>query len=143
MQLVKKSTWRFLPTACGIIMGLVLIVVDPLLSHAPWWTYPEADLWGVLLFPLLPWLGCAGVMAWLGFVLSTRLGIVLVSLVSISLGVIPSAFWTLLLYDVFPESGSLALSMNMALVAGAIAIPLAVVVLIRATLAKRPHVAPE
>lgn len=124
-------------------MGLMLIVVDPLLARAPWWTYPEVDLWGVLLLPLVPWLGCAGAMAWLGFVLSKRLSIILVSLVSISFGVIPSAFWTLLLYDVFPESGSLDLSMNMALVAGAIAIPLAVVVLVRTMITKRAHVAPE
>ena len=143
MQLVKNSKWRFLPLACGILTGIILMVIDPLRAGAPWWTYPEADLWVVLLFPLLPWLGCAGLMTWLGFVLSTRLSIVLISLVSVSLAIIPSVFWRLLLSDVFPDSGNLELTTNMSLGAGAIAIPLSIVVLVRTLLSKRKELLPE
>ena len=119
------------------------MVIDPLRAGAPWWTYPEADLWVVLLFPLLPWLGCASLMTWLGFVRSTRLSIVLISLVSVSLAIIPSVFWRLLLSDVFPDSGPLELTTNMSIGAGAIVIPLSFVVLVRTLLSKRKQLLPE
>lgn len=136
VQLLRKSNWRFVPLTCGIFMGLVLLVVDPLLAGAPWWTYPEADLWVALLFPLAPWLGCAGLMTWLGFVLSARLSVVLISLVSIFVGIIPSVFWRLLLSDAFPESGSLELSLNLSLAAGAIALPLSTFILVKTVLSR-------
>lgn len=143
MQLVRKSNWRFVPLASAIVMGLVILVIDPLLAGAPWWTYPEADLWVVLLFPLIPWLGCSVLMTWLGFVLSTRPSIALISLVSIFAGIIPSVFWRLLLSDAFPESGPLELSMNLSLVAGAIALPLSSFVLVKTILSRQRHALPE
>lgn len=131
MQRVGHSRWRLLPLAGGAVMATVLLAIDPLVAGAPWWTYPAADFWFALLLALLPWVACAGLAAWQGFERATRLGILLMALISWAAAIIPSALWTLLLDDVFPSAGTMSISMNLALSAGALAVPLSLVVLLR------------
>lgn len=130
-QLITKNKWRFLPLLCGSGWAILLLVVDPLLARAPWWNYLDAGLWFALSFPLLPWLGFAGLMAFLGFVVSTRVSVLLFTLLSLALGIIPSTIWALLLSDVFPEAGVFRITADLSLAAGAMVIPLSFVALIR------------
>ncbi|WP_404290123.1 hypothetical protein [Glutamicibacter arilaitensis] len=133
----KTGGLRAMPLLCGAIWALLLFLVDPLLSGGPWWNYVEVGLWFALGLPVVPWLGIAGLMALLGFVVSTRLSRVLLSLTSVGWGIIPSTIWSLLLSDVFPDAGSLQITFNVSLAAGTAAIALSLVVLARTLVVRR------
>lgn len=118
-------------------MAALLLIVDPLVSGAPWGMHPDPGFWFVLVFPLLPWLGLAGLMAWLGHGAASRLTAILLTLTSLAAGIIPSFFFTVLLDDVFPEAGPMGFSQDLALAAGALALPLSLVVLARRLMRRR------
>ncbi|WP_159610804.1 hypothetical protein [Glutamicibacter sp. JC586] len=104
---------RWLPAASGILFAGLLFIADPLLGAAPWWIMP--DLWIPLVFPLLPWLAIASVMAWLGQAAERWLHAVLFSFISLAAGLIPGLFWALLLFDAFPNSASGQLPLKVSL----------------------------
>ncbi|MGP9033101.1 hypothetical protein [Glutamicibacter mysorens] len=108
---------RWLAAVSGILFAVLLMIVDPLIAGAAWWAEP--GLWFPLAFPMLPWLAIAAVTAWLGSASDRWLHALLLSLVSLAAGVIPGFFWTLLLFDAFPESASPQLPMTVSLIAGA------------------------
>ena len=118
-------------------MAAQLLIVDPLVSDAPWWMHPDPGFWFVLVFPLLPWFGLASLMAWLGHGATSRLTAILLTLTSLAAGIIPSFLFTVLLDDVFPEAGPMGFSQNLALAAGALALPLSLVVLVRSLMRRR------
>ncbi|MFC9935186.1 MULTISPECIES: hypothetical protein [Micrococcaceae] len=123
----KKISWpmSWLAAASGILFAVLLLIVDPLIADAPWWSEP--DLWVPLAFPLLPWLAVAGVMAWLGSATERWLHALVFSFSALAAGVIPGLFWTLLLFDAFPDSASPQLPMAVSLFSGAVAIVLGAV----------------
>lgn len=124
-----NDAWRFLPMLCGLAWFILLLVVDPILAYAPWWSYFDFSFWFALAIPLIPWLGLAGLMTLLGFTVHTRLSRLLLSLTSLAMGSIPSIIWTLLLSDVFAAAGSLQLTVTVSLFSGALGIPLSLIVL--------------
>ncbi len=118
-------------------MALLLLVVEPLLVKAPWWTYPDAGFWVVLTLPLMPWAGLAGLMIWCAQQATSRLNVVLYSLLTLAASIIPVVVVTLLLADVFPASGPPRFSLDISLAAGAAALALLPVVLVRTRRARR------
>lgn len=118
----KGQSW--LAGACSILFAVLLIVVDPVISGASWWTMP--DLWLPLAFPLLPWLGIAGLMTWLGSATDRWRHALMLSLISLAAGVIPSFIWGLLLFDAFPNYSSEQLPLTVSLWAGVAAVLLGV-----------------
>ena len=119
LQPVVNRLWRYVPVACAAYMLLVICVVDPSMAGAPWWELDEEGLWVALALPLAPWFICAALAVLVGFTTGSRTAIVLMSLLSLASGIIPALIWTLLLHDVFPDSGSLRLSMAVPALAGA------------------------
>lgn len=121
----KSSPLTWLAAVSGLFFAVLLLIVDPLIAGTPWWTEPE--LWVPLAFPLLPWVGVAGAMAWLGRAATSWLPALVFSSIVLAAGVIPGFFWTLLLFDVFPNSASPQIPMAVSLCAGAALIVLGVV----------------
>ena len=119
LQPVMHRSWRYVPVACAATMLLVVGVVDPSMAGAPWWELDEEGLWVALALPLAPWFICAALAVLVGFTTGSRTAIVLMSLLSLASGTIPAFIWTLLLHDVFPDSGPLRLSMAVPALAGA------------------------
>lgn len=110
--------WRYLPAACALLMFVVVAVVDPALAGAPWWTFNESGLWIALAFPLVPWFICAAIAVWVSLGTRSRTVILLLSLMSLTSGIIPAFIWTLLLNDVYPEAEQLGLSLAIPTIAG-------------------------
>ncbi|RAX48825.1 hypothetical protein DQ353_12895 [Arthrobacter sp. AQ5-05] len=119
LQPVVNRMWRYVPVACAASMLLVVGVVDPAMAGAPWWELDEEGLWVALALPLAPWFICSALAVLVGFTTGSRTAIVLMSLLSLASGIIPALIWTLLLHDVFPDSGSLRLSTAVPALAGA------------------------
>ena len=115
MQPVSKR-WAGVVSVLAFIVGaLCLLLLDPLLANAPWWASGEDGLGVALLIPVLPWVLCA-TLAILISLLARRIGVVaLASLASLGSLFIPAVVWTLLLHDVFPNSGTFAISMLLAI----------------------------
>ena len=111
LQPVVNRLWRYVPVACAAYMLLVICVVDPSMAGSPWWELDEEGLWLALAFPLAPWFICAALAVLVGFTTGSRTAIALMSLLSLASGIIPALIWTLLLHDVFPDSGPLRLSL--------------------------------
>lgn len=141
MQLVSKRWAGGVPTLALIVGALCLLLLDPLLAHAPWWAAGEDGLGAALLIPAFPWaLGAA--FAILVSLLVRRVGVVvLASLASLGCLFIPAIVWTLLLHDVFPESGTFAISTILAIASSAAFVVYAIVLAIQALvrIGKRPR----
>lgn len=129
--------WRILPAGCAGVMLLVLLVVDPWLAHAPWWTVPDAGLWFALALPILPWIAVLGLFGWLGFVLRSKWSMVFLSMGSIAMTFIPTLIWSLLLLDVFPRSGTLTISTTLSLGVWLLAIPAVIILLFQMAASRR------
>lgn len=112
MQPAMNKGWRFVPLACAALMLLVIAVVDPVVAGAPLWKIDEDGFGVALAIPLLPWLTCTALAVAIGFSTASRTAIALLSLLSLSSGIIPAVVWTLLLGDVAPDSSSLWISMG-------------------------------
>ncbi|HJX78416.1 hypothetical protein [Glutamicibacter sp.] len=134
------TSWQRLPLISSILWLILLLVVDPVLVDAPWWSYLDFSFWFALVLPLIPWLGIAGLMSILGKAVSSRLSRVLLSLIALAMGIIPSTVWALLLNDVFDAVSSLPLSLKVSLAAGTVAVPLSLIVLARTLVARRKKV---
>ncbi|MFF5790676.1 hypothetical protein ACFY5D_01370 [Paeniglutamicibacter sp. NPDC012692] len=117
MQSVMNKGWRFVPLACAALMLLVISVVDPVVAGAPLWQIDEEGFGVALAIPLIPWLACTALAVAIGFSTKSRTVIALLSLLSLSSGIIPAFVWTLLLGDVVPSSSSLWISMGISAVA--------------------------
>lgn len=142
MQLVSRRWAGGVPTLAFIVGALCLLLFDPLLAHAPWWAAGEDGLGAALMIPASPWVVCAA-LAILVSLLVRRIGVVvLASLASLGSLFIPAMVWTLLLYDVFPESGTFAISMILAIASSAAFVAYAIVLAIQALvrIGKRPRV---
>lgn len=115
MQLVSKR-WAVVISVLALTVGaLCLLLLDPLLANAPWWASGEDGLGVALLIPALPWVSCATLAISISL-LVRRIGVVaLASLASLGSLFIPAAAWTLLLDDVFPDSGTFEISMLLAI----------------------------
>ncbi|MGO2480871.1 MAG: hypothetical protein ACTH7J_05475 [Glutamicibacter ardleyensis] len=135
--LLQKTSWQLLPLISSMVWMFLLLVVDPLLVDAPWWSYFDFSFWFALAIPLIPWLGIASLMAILGVAVSSRLSSLLLSLTALVMGIIPGIVWTLLLSDVFDGASSLPLTLSVSLAAGTIAVPLSLIVLARTFVARR------
>ncbi|HCJ53181.1 hypothetical protein [Glutamicibacter arilaitensis] len=81
-------TW--LAASSGLLFAALMLIVDPLIAGTPWWAEP--GLWVPLAFPLLPWLGVAGAMAWLGSAATSWLHALVFSFIVLAVGVIPGFF---------------------------------------------------
>ncbi|KAA0977414.1 hypothetical protein ACIGB6_04150 [Paeniglutamicibacter gangotriensis] len=110
--------WRYLPAACALLMFVVVAVVDPALAGAPWWTLNESGLWIALAFPLVPWFICAAIALWVSRGTRSRTVLLLLSLMSLTSGIIPAFIWALLLHDVYPEARKLGISLAIPTIAG-------------------------
>lgn len=132
-----KTLWQKLPLISSILWLILLLVVDPILVDAPWWSYLDLSLWFALALPLIPWLGIAGLMSILSVAVSSRLSRVLLSLTTLAMGIIPSTVWTMLISDVFDGASSLPLTLSVSLAAGTVAVPLSLIVLARTLMARR------
>ena len=132
-----RTSWQLLPLISSLVWLILLLVADPILVDAPWWSYFDFGLWFALALPLIPWLGIASLMAILGVAVSSRLSRLLLSLTALAMGIIPGTVWTLLISDVFAGVSSLPLTLNVSLAAGTIAVPLSLIVLARTLVARR------
>ncbi|HAY44108.1 MAG TPA: hypothetical protein DCY59_11435 [Micrococcaceae bacterium] len=132
-----RTSWQVLPLISSLVWLILLLVVDPILVNAPWWSYLDFGFWFALALPLIPWLGIASLMAILSAAVSSRLSRSLLSLTALAMGIIPGSVWTLLLGDVFEGASSLPLTLNVSLIAGSIAVPLSLIVLARTVVARR------
>lgn len=112
MQSAMNKGWRFVPPACATLMLLVISVVDPAVAGAPLWQIDEDGFGVALAIPLIPWLACTALAVAIGLSTASRTVIALLSLLSLSSGIIPAFAWTLLLGDIAPNSGSLWISMG-------------------------------
>lgn len=117
MQSVMNKGWRFVPLACAALMLLAISVVDPVVAGAPLWQIDEEGFGVALAIPLIPWLASTALAVAIGFSTKSRTVIALLSLLSLSSGIIPAFVWTLLLGDVVPSSSSLWISMGISAVA--------------------------
>lgn len=113
----NRSPLTWLAASSGLLFAALMLIVDPLIAGTPWWAEP--GLWVPLAFPLLPWLGVAGAMAWLGSAATSWLHALVFSFIVLAVGVIPGFFWTLLLFDAFPDSASPQIPVAVSLCAGA------------------------
>lgn len=132
-----KISWQFLPLFSSLVLLILLLVVDPILVDAPWWSYLDFGFWFALALPLIPWLGIAGLMSILGLAVSSRWSLSLLSLTALAMGIIPGIVWSLLLNDVFEGASSLPLTLYVSLAAGTGAVPLSLIVLARTIVARR------
>lgn len=132
-----KTSWQILPLIASVIWLILLLVVDPILVDAPWWSYLDFGFWFALALPLIPWLGFASLMVILDVAVSSWLSRLLLSLTALAMGFIPSTVWTLLLNDVFDGASSLQLTLNVSLAAGTVAVTLSLIVLARTLMARR------
>lgn len=119
MQSTLNNGWRFMPAACAALMLIVLTLVDPLVAGAPLWQIDEEGFGFALALPMIPWLICTTLAVAIGSSTTSRTTITLLSLLSLSSGIIPAFIWTLLLGDVAPNSGSLWISISISAVATA------------------------
>lgn len=124
MQSAMNKGWRFVPLACAALMLLVITVVDPAVAGAPLWQIDEEGFGVALAIPLMPWLACTALAVAIGFSTTSRTAIALLSLLSLSSGIIPAFLWTLLLGDVVPDASSLWFSLGISAVAIAVLLAL-------------------
>jgi hypothetical protein len=117
MQSALNNGWRFMPVACAALTLIVLTVVDPVVAGAPLWQIDEEGFGVALAIPLIPWLACTALAGAIGLATMSRTTIALLSLLSLSSGIIPAIIWTLLLDDVVPNSSSLWISISISAVA--------------------------
>lgn len=116
MQSSLNNGWRFMPVACAALMLIVLTLVDPVMAGAPLWQINEEGFGIALALPLIPWLICTTLAVAIGLSTPSRITTVLLSLLSLSSGIIPAFIWTLLLGDVAPHSSSLWISISISAV---------------------------
>lgn len=110
---------RYATAAMTMVMAVMIALLEPLVAGAPWWTSGDGDLVGALAIPFGVWLSLALGLAAAGSSVRSSLGtLVLVSAVVAS-SMLATVPMTLLLGDVYPDSGNLVVS----LMAGFFAIP--------------------
>lgn len=110
---------RYAAAAMTLVMAVTIALLEPLVAGAPWWTSGDGDLVGALAIPFGVWLSLALGLAAAGSSVRSSWGtLVLVSAVVAS-SMLATVPMTLLLGDVYPDSGNLVVS----LMAGFFAVP--------------------